>query len=275
MSRWLEALVSELGAPLKVTVFTQDERVYLPISIGILVEADPARVSSIVLSPPMSTHGGGLKGLIKHLPVFGVRGTLRMGLRVIWARVGPLLGLRPRGRKCWSIEELGRQSGIPTYHVEKVNSQEMHDILDRHPSDLLVSVSCPQIIRPKLMRRFARGGINVHSAPLPRYRGLLPSFWVLLNGERETAVTVHDLAEKLDNGDILHQKPIAIEEGETWSSLLGKTKVAAGEALVEVIGQIEKGTATRRPNRDEDSTYFSFPTWKDAKLFRSRGLRMF
>lgn len=58
-------------------------------------------------------------------------------------------------------------------------------------------------------------------------------------------------------------------------SLLGKTKVEAGEALVEVIGQIEKGTATRRPNRDEDSTYFSFATWKDAELFRSRGLRMF
>ena len=159
--------------------------------------------------------------------------------------------------------------------MEKVNSQEMHDILDRHPSDLLVSVSCPQIIRPKLLRRFSHGGINVHSAPLPRYRGLLPSFWVLLNGERETAVTVHDLAEKLDNGDILHQKPIVIEEGETWNSLLGKTKVAAGEALVEVIGQVDEGTATRRPNRDEDSTYFSFPTWKDAKVFRSRGLRMF
>ena len=107
-----------MGAHLKVTVFTQDERVYLPISIGILVETKPERVSSIVLSPPMSTHGGGVKGLTKHLFVFGVQGTLRMGLRVIWARLGPLLGFRPWGRKYWSIDEVGQKFGIPTYHVE-------------------------------------------------------------------------------------------------------------------------------------------------------------
>jgi methionyl-tRNA formyltransferase len=260
---------------LKVAIFTQDDRVYLPISVGILVEAAPERVSCIVLSPPMSTHGGGVKGLLKHLPVFGIRGTLRMGLRVIWARLGPLLGRRPVGRRYWSIEEVGRAHGVPTYFVEKVNSQRMNEVIDRHPADLLVSVSCPQIIRPKLLRRFPGGGINVHSAPLPRYRGLLPSFWVLYHGEKETAVTVHDLAEKLDDGEILYQRPVPIEPGDTWNSLLGKTKVAAGEALVEVVEQLENRSVTRRPNRDEDSTYFGFPTWKDAREFRSRGLRMF
>jgi len=261
---------------LKIAIFTQDERVYLPTSVATVVEAMPEKISCIVLSPPMSTHGGALKGLLRHLPVFGIHGTLRMGLQVIWARLGPLLGVRPPApRRYWSIEAVGRKFDIPTYHVDKVNSREMHDILDRHPSDLLASISCPQILRAKLLRRFERGGINVHSAPLPRYRGLMPAFWVLYHGEEQTAVTVHDLAEKLDNGEILHQEPVTIAGGETWNSLLGKTKSAAGTALVKAIGQIEDGTVDRKPNRDEDSTYFSFPTWKDARVFRSRGRRMF
>lgn len=265
-----------MEAALRIAIFTQDDRIYLPISLGLVVDSMPDEISCIVLSPPMSTHGGALKGLIKHLPVFGLQGTLRMGWRVIWSRLGPLLGFRPPGgRRDWSIQDLGRRHDIPTFCVDKVNSKEMHAILDRHPSDLLVSVSCPQIIRSKLMQRFSLGGINVHSAPLPRYRGLLPSFWVLYHGERETAVTVHDLAEKLDNGDILYQEAVPIEAGETWNSLLGKTKRAAGTALLNAIRQLEEGSVVRKPNRDEESTYFHFPTWKEAREFRSRGLRMF
>jgi methionyl-tRNA formyltransferase len=261
---------------LKVAIFTQDERVYLPTAVGTVVEAMPDQISCIVLSPPMSTHGGALKGLLRHLPVFGIQGTLRMGFQVVWARLGPLLGLRPpTPRRYWSIEEVGLKFDIPTFHIDKVNSQEMHDVLDSHPSSLLASVSCPQIIRPKMLRRFEDGAINVHSAPLPLYRGLMPAFWVLFHGEKDTAVTVHDLAEKLDNGDIIHQEPIAIDQGESWNSLLGKTKSAAGEALVKAIRQIDDGSVVRKPNRDEDSSYFSFPTWEDARTFRSRGLRMF
>ena len=234
------------------------------------------QISFIVLSPHMSTHGCALKGLLRLLPVFGIKGTMRMGFQVVWARLGPLVGMRPPApRRYWSIEEVGRKFGIPTFHIDKVNSQEMHDVLDSHPSSLLASVSCPQIIRPKMLRRFEDGAINVHSAPLPLYRGLMPAFWVLLHGEKDTAVTVHDLAEKLDNGDIIYQERIPIEKGETWNSLLGKTKEAAGPALVQAIHQIDDGSVTRKPNRDEDSTYFNFPTWKEARAFRSRGLRMF
>ena len=260
---------------MKITIFTQDERAYLPISVATLVEAMPEKISSIILSPPMSTHGGPIKGLLKHLPVFGIKGTIVMGWRTIYARIGPLLGLRPPGRKFWSIYEVGQKAGIPTFYIDKLNSDEMHRLLDEYPSDLLVSVSCPQILPPKLLRRFKQGGINAHSAPLPRYRGLMPGFWILQNNETETAVTVHDLAEELDNGDILLQKKIDVTPDDTWDSLIKKTKEAAGHALVEATLQVEAGTVTRRPNLDEESTYFSFPTWKDARLFRARGRRMF
>ena len=79
---------------MRVAIFTQDDRVYLPASVGTVVEAMSEQISCIVLSPPMSTHVGAVKGLLRHLPVFGVQGTLRMGWRVIWARIGPKLRSR-------------------------------------------------------------------------------------------------------------------------------------------------------------------------------------
>lgn len=260
---------------MKIALFTQDEDLYLPVPIAAVVERHQANVTCLCLSPPMSTHGGGVGAVAKHLAVFGPLGSIRMAYRLARARWRARSRKDPKDGGYRSMEDIGRRHGIPTYRVARVNSGEMMGIVERHPADLLVSVSCPQIIRKKVLDRFPRGGINVHSAPLPRYRGLMPAFWTLYHGETETAVTVHRLADKLDNGAILLQRPVAVAEDETWESLVRKTKAAAGEALLEAIAALEKGTIAERPNPDEESTYFSFPTWRDALRFRLRGKRMF
>ncbi len=260
---------------MKITIFSQDERVYLPGTVATIVEAMPDKVACIVLSPPLSTHGGTLKGLLRHVPVFSLKGTLIMGSRIMASIVGRILLIKPRKQRYWAIKDLGRRWKIPVFFVENINSPQMHDISCRYPTDLLVSVSYPQIIPPKLLARFPRGGINVHSAPLPQYRGLMPTFWSLYHGESETAVTVHVLTEHLDSGDILLQRYLAIDPGDTWDSLTRKTKKVAGELLVEAIVKLTEGQLVGRPNLDKDSSYFGFPTAKDAREFRKRGKRMF
>jgi len=164
---------------------------------------------------------------------------------------------------------------IPFYEVEKISSPEFHGLIDRYPPDLLVAQSCPQILGKKILDRFPMGAINVHGAPLPRYRGMMPSFWVLRNGETRTASTVHDLAAKLDNGDILAQREVPIAPDDTWDSLVTKTKTAGAEALIEAINQIKAGTVKRQPNPEEDATYFTFPTYKDRKAFLASGRHFF
>jgi len=267
------ALPEQTTIPL--VVFTQDERVYLPLSLEPVVDRLGDRIECIVLSPPMSTHGGNAAGLKKHLSVFGLRGSVAMGVRVVAARLLPLLGIAPRKRRAWSIEALARAAGIPVHHVDKVNSASMHEILDRYQTGLLISVSCPQIIRKKLLSRFEHGGLNVHSSPLPRYRGLMPAFWLLFHDEQETAVTVHDLAEQLDDGDIRLQQAIPIRSDDTWNTLVTRTKTAAGDSLVEAVEKLERGDLPRRANPDDASSYFSFPSASDAREFRRRGRRMF
>ena len=144
-----------------------------------------------------------------------------------------------------------------------------------HKPDLLISISCPQIIGKKIRDRIAMGCINVHGAPLPKYRGMMPSFWALKNGECKTASTVHDLEAKLDDGDILVQQEVDITIDDTWDSLVRKTKTQAAQALILAIKQIKEGTVQRKPNREEDSTYYAFPTAKDRKAFIRAGKLFF
>lgn len=164
---------------------------------------------------------------------------------------------------------------IPFRQIHKVRGSEFRKILDIYKPDLLVSISCPQIIEKEVRVRFSAGCINVHGAPLPRYRGLMPAFWALRNGETITAVTVHDLGDKLDNGDILVQRKVEISSEDTWDSLVRKTKAVGAEALIEAIDKIKAGTIERCPNPDSAATYFSFPAAEDRKAFLKLGRRFF
>lgn len=260
---------------MKFAIFTQDERVYLPIPIGIVADARPEDIACIVLCPPMSTHGGKWKGLRKHLAVFRLQGAFIMAWRIFAAKIFPLLGIRPSDRKYWTIAEIGKAHNVPTYHVPLLKSSQLQDILEKHPADLLISVSCPQIIRPDVLNHFKHGGVNVHSGDLPKYRGLMPTFWTLYHEEKQTGVTVHYLGDKLDNGEILLQKKLEVTDDDTWDSLILKTKTEAGSLLLEVIDQCAEGRIDPQPNPDDESTYFSFPTAEDARTFRARGKKMF
>ena len=260
---------------MKIIILTQNESLYLPKSFARVCEEFPGEIVCIVSSPAMSTHGGAVKGLIKHLRLFGWRGTAIMGGRVIKAALLARTTHPGTGGPFYSIQQVGEAFNIPYYEISRVKSQEFQDLLDKYQPDLLISISCPQIIGKAIRKRIPLGCINVHGAPLPRYRGLMPAFWVLRNSETKTATTVHELAAKLDDGDIILQREVEISPEDTWDSLVRKTKSAGAEVLVEAVQLINEGKEERRPNREEDSTYFSFPTAEDRKVFLKSGRRFF
>jgi methionyl-tRNA formyltransferase len=258
---------------MRIIVVTQAENLYLPEAFARVCRAVGDRIVCIVVAPAMSTHGGPVRGFLRHFRLFGAVNTLRLGLRVIGARlVGRISRPGPEG-PFRSLEGVGRAFGIPVEHVSRLAGEEFQALLDRYEPNLLISMSCPQVLGRKIRDRMPLGCINVHGAPLPRYRGLMPAFWALRHGERATAATVHDLEAKLDDGDILVQRQVPIEAGDTWDSLVRKTKRAGAEALVEAIEHIGAGTVQRRPNEEREATYFSFPTGEDRKAFLANGRR--
>jgi len=260
---------------MRIIILTQEENLYLPKSFAMVCREFPREVVCIVSSPAMSTHGGAVKGFVKHFRLFGLTGTWIMVSRIARAKLKARLTTPAYNGPFHSIKQVANAFEIPYHYVPKINSLEFHDVLEKYKPDLLVSISCPQIIGKKIRDRIPMGCINVHGAPLPKYRGLMPVFWVLRNGETKTAASVHDLMSKLDDGNILLQKEVPITPQDTWDTLVQKTKVAGAKALVEAIKQIQGGTVQRKPNREENATYYSFPTAYDRAAFLAKGRRFF
>jgi methionyl-tRNA formyltransferase len=174
------------------------------------------------------------------------------------------------------VENVLQDLQVPILKLRNsVNSTEsLREIIALDP-ELLVSIAGNQIFKPPLINLAPKGCLNLHSSLLPKYRGLMPSFWVMKNQETETGVSVFFVDEGIDSGPILVQKKIAITPTMTHRDLILKTKEKGMIAIIEAIKKIEKGNQNPIANRDSLKSYFSFPTRKDVKNFLKIGKKFY
>ena len=100
-----------------------------------------------------------------------------------------------------------------------------------------------------------KGCINVHSSLLPKYRGSAPIHWAVVNGDKETGVTIMDVVKELDGGDILAQVTTPIDPDELVETVHDRLAALGGELLVKTVAQIEDGTVRRIPQDPAQVTY--------------------
>jgi len=160
--------------------------------------------------------------------------------------------------------------GVPTMEVDDVNAAAFLDHLRERRVDVLISINCPQRLKPELLSLPPLGCFNVHFGMLPRYRGILPIFHALVNGESSFGVTVHVMDEKLDNGDIVAQGEVPIAPGDDLETLYPKGFAAASALLNETLQQLNDGSLVRRPNLESEKTYYSYPSREMIRRYRSR-----
>jgi len=113
--------------------------------------------------------------------------------------------------------------------------------------DLVVVAAYGRILPGRLLRLPPLGTINVHGSLLPKYRGAAPIQWALINGEPETGITIMQVDEGMDTGDILLQVPRPIKDDDTGGSLFAALAELGGEALMEAVSQLQKRGNCRRP----------------------------
>jgi methionyl-tRNA formyltransferase len=119
-----------------------------------------------------------------------------------------------------------------------------------------------------------KGCLNLHTALLPKYRGLMPTFWTLKNGEKETGVSVFLVDEGIDSGPIVVQKRVRIDT-DRLEELIRRTKVIGMDAVWEAVEKVRVGKPKLIPNPDSEKSYFSFPTRDDVRAFRAAGKRLY
>jgi methionyl-tRNA formyltransferase len=103
----------------------------------------------------------------------------------------------------------------------------------------------------------------------------MPSFWTLVNGEREGGVSVHYVDAKLDNGPILVQRRYRIHEHDTLEDIMARGKDLGAECIIEAVRAIEAGDPPLLPNPAADMSHFSMPTPEDGRRFRAAGKKFF
>ena len=164
------------------------------------------------------------------------------------------------------VKQLAQQYGLPVYQPRTLRDGSSDDIIRELAPELVVVVAYGCIIPPQLLHVAKYGCINLHVSQLPKYRGSAPIQWAVLNGDAETGVTIMQLDEGLDTGDILMMRPVAIDPEETSGELFDKVSAIGAATLVEAVDKLGRGELTPTP-QDHAAATLAPPLDKAAAQF--------
>jgi len=254
---------------MRIAFITCDDVFYLPRFFSRVLERWSADTVAITILPPLRD----LKTTLRRsYDLYGPWGFVRTSSRYALRKFGGRLGRWVPACRQLSVAGVADAHGIRVLRPASVNAPEFVDFVrDELRPDLIVSVAASQIFREPLLAIPPRGCVNIHGALLPRYRGMLPSFWTLLNGEREGGVTVHYMSAGIDDGRIIEQRRFPIHPNDTVETLIGRSKSIGAELLRDVLARIQQGDVTTSPNNAAEGTYYSFPTRSDVRHLKALG----
>ncbi|HZT14939.1 MAG TPA: formyltransferase family protein [Gaiellaceae bacterium] len=244
---------------MNVVILTVDDPLYLP-AFHERILAERNDVAAIFVVPPLYKRQTPRDAALRYLRTFGPRATVSLVGRLVLAK------LRRR-----SITGVARRHGVLCERVADVNAEEFLERLRDLGTDLIVSVSCPQLFKRPLIELPRRGCLNIHGAILPEYRGVLPSFWMLANGEARAGVSIFFVDERIDAGELCGQRTFEIRAGESLDALVRRSKAEAADLLLEVLRTIDDGSVTRTALDLGAGSYHSWPDRAAVRRFRTAG----
>ena len=248
---------------MRLIILTQDERSILPEAIDYLLRRlgrDVDVVGAVIFSAsPFGKSESVATKVQKVLSIFGLRFAIQYALAAV-AQV--LFG---RG----SVRRVFSSHGIEIIEAGKnINAPQELEMLASYDADIFLSITGNQIFKKSLIDLPRLGILNLHTALLPRYRGLMPTFWVLKNREEETGVSVFWVDEGIDSGPIVSQKRILLSPSISQRALVKATKMLGMEAIIEALNKVKSGDDSVMRNDDQQSSYFKFPSAEDVREFR-------
>ena len=155
---------------------------------------------------------------------------------------------KPVGRKqvltAPPVKQLAVQHNIPVYQPATLRDGEAEKVFRALAPDLVVVVAYGRILPPELLHIARLGCINLHVSLLPKYRGSAPIQWAVIHGDAETGVTIMQLDEGCDTGDILMVEKVAIDPEETSGELFDRVADIGAKTLVRAVSLLEEGKLT-------------------------------
>ena len=176
---------------------------------------------------------------------------------------------RPFGRKAiitpCAVKTCALNLGLKVLSYEKIRNEGVEDLKALCP-DIMVTCAFGQILSQEILDIAKHGVINVHASLLPKYRGSAPIQYSVINGDRETGVTIMQTGLGVDTGDILLQSKLEILPDETAGELFDRLSILGSKIIVEALDKIEKGEINPIPQDERLATHVKMLKKEDGLI---------
>ena len=181
---------------------------------------------------------------------------------------------RPAGRglglKAPPVKQCALTHGIDIHQPEKFSTRSFREVLEGTAPDLIAVVAYGKIFRRRMLALPPLGCVNLHASLLPKYRGIAPVNWAVINGEAETGVTTIFMDPGVDTGDMILSRSTPIGEDETAGELLDRLAVIGADALAETCDLVAQDKAVRRKQDESLATYAPRFSKEDGRIVWNR-----
>lgn len=164
------------------------------------------------------------------------------------------------------VKVCASRHAIPVFQPDSIRTPAAYERLRAWQPDLIVVAAYSKILPEAVLALPAGGCINVHASLLPKYRGAAPIQWALVRGEIRTGITIMQINDKMDAGNILLQKSVAIEPRDTGESLHDRLAELGAQTLAEALEDLKTGRLTATPQDEDAATYASRLRKEDGEI---------
>lgn len=166
---------------------------------------------------------------------------------------------KPVGRKQQilptAVKQCALQHGLPVYQPGTLKDSDVLAQINQLQADIIIVVAYGKILPPAILKAAKYGCINVHASLLPKYRGAAPIQWAVLNGDSTTGISIMQMDEGLDTGDVLYVQEAEIGANETSAQLFDRLALIGADALLKTLDLIEDGHAIAQKQPAGDGFY--------------------
>lgn len=155
------------------------------------------------------------------------------------------------------VKEAALKHNIDVLQPIKAREEEFIKVLEGYEADIFVVAAYGQLLPKSILDMPKFGCLNIHASLLPKYRGAAPIQWSIIDGEKETGVTIMQMNEGLDTGDMIMSEIVEISADETGGSLHDKLSECGAKLVVKAMEEIEAGRATFTPQPEKSPTAYA------------------
>lgn len=161
------------------------------------------------------------------------------------------------------VKEAALRHNIDVLQPAKARDEEFIKELEKYKADIFVVAAYGQILPKSILDMPKYGCLNIHASLLPKYRGAAPIQWSIIDGEKETGVTIMQMNEGLDTGDMIMSETVEISADETGGSLHDKLAECGAKLVIKAMEDIEAGCAIFTPQPKSSPTAYAAMLNKD------------